>query len=390
MGGDGGPGDDQGGGGRGQEQPGRQVHPVGEAVQPALHGPPGERPGDQARPEHRQGEAPEQQPHDVHGPRAHGLAHPDLLGAPLGGVGGQAQQAETGQEQGGDGQSRHQIALPDRAQVDLLHIVVEELAADGSGLARPLPQAVDGAEGLGDAAPLELDAHHLVGGIVEEVDHIDGGLHLGVQEIEGEVRDDARDREVAIARPHRHPAVQRLCRIGEAEPARRRHVDDDRAVLQDREVLQRQGIPWMAAVQQPPRQGADPVELEQPEVDEPEVGLHHGTAGRPRVHDELGGVETVEAEHGLRRAGRRPDPRKPAHLVLEGAAAGGGEHHQHLVLVELQPLVHGVARLAPDHRHGDDEPDQDGELEHHQHLAHRTGAGGLDLAALEHARRAEA
>src|SRR3546814_19329229 len=91
---------------RQHEGAGPEVDARVEAVEPIPHRPPGDRPGDEVGYDDGLGELPGEQPHDVAAAGAHHLADADLLSPALGGEGGEAEQAEAGDDHRPQGKSR--------------------------------------------------------------------------------------------------------------------------------------------------------------------------------------------------------------------------------------------------------------------------------------------
>ncbi len=139
--------------------------------------------------------------------------------------------------------------------------------------------------------------------------------------------------------------------------------------------------------EQPPGQRADVVELEEAVIHRRHVEVHLPATPDLDVGYVLG-VGRVERVH--RRAGDGADARQAAHLLRKRVVTGGADPEDQLGVRSSQALGQSETGLPVDGGRGYDQPDQNGELDHHQGLAQQNRAGGLDHAALEHCGGTEA
>src|ERR1700680_2330332 len=94
------PGDRQRGGAGGQKIERIERNSVGVTLEPMVEIIISDGPGDRIGNQHRDGELPKQEPYDVTCARPEYFADADLLGAALGGERGNAEEAETGDQNG--------------------------------------------------------------------------------------------------------------------------------------------------------------------------------------------------------------------------------------------------------------------------------------------------
>src|SRR5258708_15050647 len=131
------------------ERAGKDEHPpayrglIGEALQPFVHGPPGNGDGDKQGNDHQFEEVGAQEPDDASDAGAEDLAHPDLLAALFGAEGREAKEAQAGDEDGYAGKGIDDIGEGDLGLVLFLDGLIEEGVFEGGGTHRLAPDSVD-------------------------------------------------------------------------------------------------------------------------------------------------------------------------------------------------------------------------------------------------------
>src|SRR6516162_2584936 len=132
MGENGRPGDRQRSHAHAREIEGIQRDAISESLEPAVQIVPGDGPGDQVCDENGNRELPEQQDDHVAVAGAEHLADTNLLGAAASGKGGQAEKAQTGDEDGDGYEDRENLALPLVALVEPLITVAQQRVRNGN------------------------------------------------------------------------------------------------------------------------------------------------------------------------------------------------------------------------------------------------------------------
>ncbi len=369
---------------------------VSEAGQPAVHRPPSHRPRDHVGPQNRLVELPEQQTDDVRRTRAHGFAHPDFLGPLFGGVGGQAEQTQRGDNEGDTGAEADGAALQHDVGVHPLQGLIQEPASRPAMAGGP-PGLVDRRQGLGQGRPPQ--AHHEQVHIVG-LGHEHQGLdrHAGVEGEVGRDPDDLRGGDVVHLRGRAGPVQalppQHLAHCGgwrgEAQASGRGLVQHHGAGAI--RACRAQGVAAPAGREEAAGQWLEAVELQAAKVD-----------GRSVEHDlppagDLGrGGCPVIAEGFRAGAGHGFDAGERCDLLTEGPSTGvgagsrpeaeaiaGATDEQDPRAVDSQPVVQGKQGLPPERDGGDGQADHDGELERDQTLAGQVAGRALNRRSLQH------
>ncbi len=268
--------------------------------------------------------------------------------------------------------------------VERLHALALEGPLDRPVVAEAPPEAVHRRQDLGQPAAVEL-RHGVVG--AAPVDEIEGRRDRRADRSQGEVPDHPNDLRAARRRQGR-AAARRPAGPGDG-PARRggggRVAQHPCGTLVQHHagLLVRPGIrpfePDVLAVvahEEAPGQRLQPVHLEETDVDRREL---QGDAGPAGLADH--GVGPALPFRDVRGARRRPHPGKRRQLLSEVGGAGRVDAHD-LVRVQPERVLQGEGGLPVDGRGDDDQTDQDGELGHHQHLAHPRSSPGLADAPL--------
>ena len=191
--------------------------------------------------DHRLGELPGEQPDDVAGARAEHLPDPDLLGAPLGGEGGEAEQAEAGDDHREGREAGEHPGLRGLLLVELGDLVLAEHAVERNVGREPAPGLLDPlhrALRIGGVVAKQEDA-----GIVRlprEHDRIDRLADRAEARIPDNADDPGRDHSIFLLdEGDLDQLADRVGRVAEAEPPRRKLVDHDIGAAGDQSALRR-------------------------------------------------------------------------------------------------------------------------------------------------------
>src|SRR5580692_10530456 len=146
----------------------------------------GEWPGDEVGDQHRNRNLSQKQQHDVASAGPEYLANADLLGAAAGREGGEAKQAQAGDEYRDADENTENLTLSLILPVHHVEAVVQEIAVDGRYRRKVVPALVDEGEGLRDhvGAKSHRDRH---GGfriidVVSRLHRFERPAELGVSE----------------------------------------------------------------------------------------------------------------------------------------------------------------------------------------------------------------
>ncbi len=246
-------------------------------------------------------------------------------------------------------------------------------------LAGALPGPLHGPDGLGNGGAVHLDQQDLP---EARVDVVDGGIDRRPDRAQREVGRHAHDLGELLHRDlaglgrlqPADPGVPLAHRVGRMRVAKRARgglVDHERRLdgRRGRAVVVQHHVLPLGLGEEATGDGLNPVQLEEADIDGPLVdGLHRGAAdGHAQLEDD--GLVGGHAQGHRRAAGHPLHPGHAFDLLPERGAARRPDLED-LAGVELQGVVQGEAGLPIDRGRHHDEADQDGELAHHQHLAH--------------------
>src|SRR5579872_6027438 len=146
---------------QGEDPPGYRGT-IGEALQPGMHGIPGDGGGDEQRDEDQPEELFRQESYDSRYRCAEHLADADLAGALDGAVGRKAEQSETADEDSEQSEIQEHALEPVLAGVELGKIQIHEGIFEGPVGDQLFPALLEGGDGAGDMVAVDADGDDAV------------------------------------------------------------------------------------------------------------------------------------------------------------------------------------------------------------------------------------
>jgi len=183
-------GNGEGDGAGHEEDPPADVRTIGKRFEPFVHGPPRRGEGDEGSDPDKHREVPAEEADDTTDAGAEDLANPDLLGALFGGIGDEAEETETGDEDGEDGERDEDPAGLLLGVIQFIKVVIHEGVAEGQSLFSGMELTFHLPDETEGVIRVEADGHAAP---VKRVDQHDNGVDLVMQGVIVEILYDTDD-----------------------------------------------------------------------------------------------------------------------------------------------------------------------------------------------------
>jgi len=173
-----------------EEDPPTDLRTISKRIEPFVHGPPCDREGDERSDPDKHREVLADEADDTTDGGAEYFADPDLLGALFGSIGNEAEQTETGNKDGEDGEGDEYLAGLLLGVIQFIKVVIHEGVAEGQPLLSGMELTFHLPDEAGDIIRAEADGHAAP---VIHVDHHDKGVYLVMHGVIIEILDNADD-----------------------------------------------------------------------------------------------------------------------------------------------------------------------------------------------------